>query len=929
VGLSVTWPKTQVSVGSFASGSFEEQIGFEQTDTVTFNMLVNYPRTALPRGAHFNFTIQNEAGETYYPNEIYVDDPDDSQETIFLNWTVPAFATSGVYNFSIRIYNTSQMWEFTEINNTYFFVDYYAELVSCEQVNSEVIEQDTVTYRIHLDNLNDPIPSATIRVTLEGRDYDPFMTPFDYFGVNTTTLPSGLDVVVEVKVTIPQPGTYNVSCTMFIGWALMDSIVGDKTEVRGIRILNVTYNYPIYIREDTVYVSYHYFAFSDFTGNVSIAVEDQTDQIYESYDFYNGTEWVNFTWKVPKYLPNKTYDIDLEIHGLGRNLENRVDPIRIVVVREILDLGEKWAIPRQRPDGGWNETELSYWWKPGSNYNETARMMQALLWSGIEQSDPVIQNAADYVESKMNLNVVKRVDDLAEIIWALVDAGRGVSPKVTDAGVTIRKMQNWVYEPEIWSVYFEGAINRTWLANISAYDDSDTLIYWYEYNGIFVYDWQGIWINFSVLPDTVKLNVTLKTNHTYFLRQVIYPPYYDKNPSGWDHIWINDYQDYGDGILWNRTCSEEFEFDRGWGERKGIPSLAGYTAWAAIGLIQAGTLGPYETEALYSGIQWLLDNQSADGSWPSYALEGGIGACAYPSYIMGSWAADLVQSTAISVIALEMNGTTGLPLDNGVSYLKTRQDTDGSYPWMTGGPWYYEINLISTAHTLRALGRTGHVFRMDSDYVKEAVRWLCAAQDEDTGSWDIPENFTRVISEAMLALACLRFQRTINLEPGWNLISLNLELEDTSLVSVLSSISGDYDAVQWYDATDPNDPWKHYQISKPAHLNDLAELNHTMGIWIHITNPAGATFYFNGMEHKRNPKIELHKGWNLVGYPSLSNRNREPALNNIGFGTDISIIQWFDASSDSWNEVTASDRMEVGRGYWIYSNIEKTWEVPL
>jgi hypothetical protein len=244
------------------------------------------------------------------------------------------------------------------------------------------------------------------------------------------------------------------------------------------------------------------------------------------------------------------------------------------------------------------------------------------------------------------------------------------------------------------------------------------------------------------------------------------------------------------------------------------------------------------------------------------------------------------------------------------------------------GSWYYKINLISTAHTLRALTRTDHVFRMDENYVKEAVRWLSAAQDEPTGSWNIPDNITRVSTEAVLALASLRFLRTIQLEPGWNLISLNHELEDSSLTSVFKSISGEYDAVQVYDATDVNDHWKHYKITKPLELNDLSEVDHTKGIWIHITNPLGAKFTYVGTQPKRNPQIILYEGWNLVSYPSLCTRDRDVALNHLTFGTDINVIQWYDPST-GWHNVESGEMMVVGRGYWMHSSVNTVWEVPL
>jgi hypothetical protein len=929
VGLGLSRPNIGIDVGSFDSGSFESQIGFDQSEQVTFDVNTNFPKSVLPKGVHFNFSVQNENGDIFYLDEIYLDDPADSEEAFFVNWSVPSWVTSGIYNFSMRIYNTSQNWEFTFENNTYFFVDYHAEIASVEQVNPTVIEGDTVTYKIHINNYLEPIPNAKVWIQLKGRDYDPFMTPFDHYDSKITTIASGLDVIIEVDITIPQPGTYNVSSGIHIGWALMDSASGDTTEVRGIRILEVEYNYPIYFREDPVNVSFRYFAFSDFSASASIIVPDQTDQMYNPHDFYNGTGWLNYTWTIPKFIPNGTYAIDLEIIGLGRTLEVRSDDMRVIIVREILDLAEKWLIPRQYLNGAWNQSES--WFGPEPDFNETARAMQALLWSGYEQSDPMIVDAADYIENNIYLDVVKRVDKLAEVVWALSEAGRTSSPATQAAAATVRKMQNWVYEPETWRVYFEGANNSKWLVNVSGYNSSDDLMYWHEQSGVFTKDWEGIWYNFTVFPDTVRLNITLKTNHTFFMRQFVYPPFFDTNPKAWDGIWINDDYGMGDGILWNATRSEEFEFDHGWGERKGYASLGGFTAWGVIGLIQSGALGSYEKEALYAGVDWLVANQSVDGSWFPYAFDGMMGmggSFAYPGMIVSNWAEDFIQNTAICVIALDMNDSAALSIENGISYLKTRQDVDGSYPWFTG-IWYYEINLISTAHTLRALRRAGYSFTMDSNYVKEGVRWLCAAQDQSSGSWDIPENFTRITSEAMLALASLSFERKMNLDPGWNLISLNLEIEDTSLASVLKSISGDYDAVQVYDATDSADPWKHNHNAKPDHFNDLRDVDNKNGLWIHITNPAGATLTYSGSEPKRNSEIMLKKGWNLVSYPSLSNRDRAVALNNLNFGTDINLIQWYDAGSGSWDVVDPADQMEIGKGYWVHSKVDMVWEVPI
>jgi len=166
------------------------------------------------------------------------------------------------------------------------------------------------------------------------------------------------------------------------------------------------------------------------------------------------------------------------------------------------------------------------------------------------------------------------------------------------------------------------------------------------------------------------------------------------------------------------------------------------------------------------------------------------------------------------------------------------------------------------------------------------------------------------------------------LKQGWNLISIPYIQKEQNLTKVLEIIDGYYDAVQWYDIIDSNDPWKHYKVGKP-YGNDLFEINETMGFWIHITNPGGVLYEYLGTQPTQNQTIPLHPGWNLVGYPSLTNYNRTDGLNNLTFGTDIDAILSFDAQNQRWEELGENDYFKKGKGYWVHSLVEKTWEVPI
>lgn len=165
------------------------------------------------------------------------------------------------------------------------------------------------------------------------------------------------------------------------------------------------------------------------------------------------------------------------------------------------------------------------------------------------------------------------------------------------------------------------------------------------------------------------------------------------------------------------------------------------------------------------------------------------------------------------------------------------------------------------------------------------------------------------------------------LKNGWNLLSLPLIQQETDLVTVLKDIEGNYSSVQWYEINDGKGRWKHYHILKPSFMNNLHNLSHKMGLFVHVTAQEEIGLILNGSKPTTNQFIPLKAGWNLVGYPATTNRLRDDALNNLIFGTDIGSIWTFDARLQKWEEIGESDYFELGRGYWIYSKHDCDWLV--
>jgi hypothetical protein len=171
--------------------------------------------------------------------------------------------------------------------------------------------------------------------------------------------------------------------------------------------------------------------------------------------------------------------------------------------------------------------------------------------------------------------------------------------------------------------------------------------------------------------------------------------------------------------------------------------------------------------------------------------------------------------------------------------------------------------------------------------------------------------------------------RMIRMSQGYNMISIPYVQQNNELEEVMASISEKYSSVQWYDSSDPDDPWKAYNEEKPEDLNDLETVDHTMALIVYVDSNDDTNFICNGDEITSNQNIQLYAGWNMVGYPSLTTRDRTSGLNNLVFGTDVDCIQWLDAASQTWHFMDSGDSFTPGIGYMVHSKVDAVWDVPL
>lgn len=165
----------------------------------------------------------------------------------------------------------------------------------------------------------------------------------------------------------------------------------------------------------------------------------------------------------------------------------------------------------------------------------------------------------------------------------------------------------------------------------------------------------------------------------------------------------------------------------------------------------------------------------------------------------------------------------------------------------------------------------------------------------------------------------------ISLQNGWNMISVPVNLSDTSIGSVFSGVN--YKVVQHYNASDSIDHWKYYNVEKvPPFINDLTDIDKKIGLWIYM-NQSEMLRVTGGFPYPTT--ISLKKGWNLVGFPSLSSR----ALGDVGLPVECSLVMLYNASSGQWEDnnpitpFTQISYMRPGEGYWLHVTDDVVWSV--
>ena len=163
---------------------------------------------------------------------------------------------------------------------------------------------------------------------------------------------------------------------------------------------------------------------------------------------------------------------------------------------------------------------------------------------------------------------------------------------------------------------------------------------------------------------------------------------------------------------------------------------------------------------------------------------------------------------------------------------------------------------------------------------------------------------------------------------GWNLVSIPLEQPNSTPAAVLASIMGNFTCIFAYNSSRTGAEWESYVPDRPAFLNTVERIEPTRGFWLYLAT--NDTLQLNGTV-TASATFELHRGWNLIGFPALSAQLAGSALQNVK--DTFSIMYAYDprGTVTGWkfyepnNPSSTLLFLEPGFGYWVEATRNVTW----
>jgi len=151
----------------------------------------------------------------------------------------------------------------------------------------------------------------------------------------------------------------------------------------------------------------------------------------------------------------------------------------------------------------------------------------------------------------------------------------------------------------------------------------------------------------------------------------------------------------------------------------------------------------------------------------------------------------------------------------------------------------------------------------------------------------------------------------VELNKGWNLISLPVVPDNSAIAQVLETIEDDFISVHYYSVAT-----KKWLIYSPL-VTTLTTMEDGKSYWINMKNKTNLTVIGQAVAPPGYgdppPSYSVVKGWNMVGFRSMDSMKADEYLK----GTEYVRIYGFDLKQGGWFPLAFSANMTPGLGYWV------------
>lgn len=225
------------------------------------------------------------------------------------------------------------------------------------------------------------------------------------------------------------------------------------------------------------------------------------------------------------------------------------------------------------------------------------------------------------------------------------------------------------------------------------------------------------------------------------------------------------------------------------------------------------------------------------------------------------------------------------------------------------------LNWNGTNYTMFAMAAGIYMFNV-TDLTNGIYSYRVYANDTD-GNLGTSETRSVTVNKTIKTFE-------LTLTEGWNLISIPLEVANTSINAVFPNAS-DGDELYGYN----NNSWvlATYYSDLPGWYGDLETIVPDKGYWYRANS--AYTAIIRGTE-AGSRSVTINTGWNLIGYTRLIEENVTGLITDVSDGDEIygynggwkSTVYYYELPGWYGDLKT----MEPGKGYWYRANAPFSWE---